>query len=43
VDLLLPHLEAQLNTYLKLSQMSVGLLINFCVPVLTDGIVRRVL
>jgi GxxExxY protein len=43
VDTLLPLHEAQLITYLKLSQMSVGLLINFCVPVLKDGIVRRVL
>jgi GxxExxY protein len=35
--------EAQLLTYLKLSKMKVGLLINFNVPVLKDGIKRRVL
>jgi len=43
VDALLPIHEAQLTTYLKLSRMNVGLLINFCVPVLKNGIVRRVL
>jgi GxxExxY protein len=41
VDRLQPIHEAQLLTYLKLSHMRVGLLINFCVPVLKDGIVRR--
>jgi GxxExxY protein len=35
--------EAQLMTYLKLSDCRVGLLINFNVPVLKDGVVRRVL
>lgn len=35
--------EAQLLTYLKISECRVGLLINFHVPVLKDGIVRRVL
>ncbi len=35
--------EAQLLTYLRLSGKKVGLLINFNVPVLKDGIVRRVL
>ena len=38
-----PIHEAQLLTYLKLSGKSVGLLINFNVPLLRDGIVRRVL
>jgi GxxExxY protein len=35
--------EAQLLTYLRLSGKQVGLLINFHVPVLKDGIVRRIL
>ena len=35
--------EAQLLTYMKLMNKPVGLLINFNVPVLTHGIVRRVL
>jgi GxxExxY protein len=43
VEQLLPIHEAQLLTYLKLSGHRVGLLINFNVPVLKDGIVRRVL
>jgi GxxExxY protein len=43
VENILPVHEAQLLTYLKLSGMRVGLLINFNVPFLTRGIVRRVL
>lgn len=35
--------EAQLLTYLRLTKLSRGLLINFNVPVLKDGIRRRVL
>lgn len=35
--------EAQLLTYLRLNNTRVGLLINFNVPVLKDGITRRVL
>ncbi len=35
--------ESQLLTYLRLSRIRVGLLINFNVPVLRKGIVRRVL
>jgi GxxExxY protein len=35
--------KAQLLTYLKLSKKKVGLLLNFNVPVLKDGIVRLVL
>jgi GxxExxY protein len=35
--------EAQLITYLKLTNIHVGLLLNFNVPVLKDGIYRRVL
>lgn len=40
---LTPIDEAQLLTYLKLGGWQVGLLINFNVPVLKDGIRRRVL
>lgn len=43
VDEIHPVYEAQLLTYLKLTGCKVGLLINFNVPVLKDGIVRRVL
>jgi GxxExxY protein len=42
VNELLPVHHAQLLTYLKLSGRSLGLLINFNVPVLKDGI-RRVI
>ena len=35
--------EAQLLTYMKLMKKPLGLLINFNVPVLTQGITRRVL
>ncbi len=35
--------EAQLLTYLRLSRLHVGLLINFNVPALRRGILRRVL
>ncbi len=38
-----PVHEAQLLTYLRLSGKKVGLLLNFNVPVLKDGILRRVL
>lgn len=40
---LLPVHEAQLLTYLKLSKTRVGLLFNFNVPVLRDGMKRMVL
>jgi GxxExxY protein len=43
VDTLQPIHEAQLLTYLKLGGWTVGLLINFNVPVLRDGIKRVVL
>jgi GxxExxY protein len=43
VDEISPIHEAQLLTYLKLSKLKVGLLINFNVPLLKDGIKRRVL
>jgi GxxExxY protein len=43
IEKLLPVHEAQLITYMKLASCSVGLLINFNVPVLKKGIIRRVL
>ena len=43
VTALTPIDEAQLLTYLRLGGWQVGLLINFNVPVLKDGIRRRVL
>jgi GxxExxY protein len=42
VEALLPIHEAQLLTYLRLSCRPVGLLINFHVPILRDGIRRLV-
>lgn len=42
VEQIHPVYEAQLITYLKLTGCKVGLLINFNVPVLKDGITRRV-
>ena len=42
VDNVLPIHEAQLLTYLKLGNWKVGLLINFNVPVLKQGIKRMV-
>ena len=43
VDTLRPIHEAQLLTYLRLGGWTVGLLINFNVPVLRNGIKRVVL
>ena len=43
VEQILPIHQAQLLTYLRLSLKKVGLLINFNVSVLKNGIVRRVL
>jgi GxxExxY protein len=43
VERLEPIHEAQLLTYLRLSRIRVGLLINFNVRVLKDGVRRRVL
>jgi GxxExxY protein len=37
-----PIHKAQLLTYLKLSKISLGLLLNFNVPLMRDGIVRIV-
>lgn len=42
VEHLLPVHEVQLVTYLKLANKPLGLLINFNVPLLKDGIRRRV-
>ena len=42
VESLLPVHESQLISYLRLSGIKVGLLINFNVTKLTDGILRRV-
>jgi GxxExxY protein len=36
-----PLHEAQLLSYLRLSGLTTGLLLNFNVPVLKDGIIRR--
>jgi GxxExxY protein len=43
VDNLLPLHQAQLLTYLKLSGLRLGLLVNFNVKLLTQGIKRVVL
>ncbi|MBO6032802.1 MAG: GxxExxY protein [Prevotella sp.] len=43
VDSLLPIHEAQLLTYLRLTNKHLGLLINFNVPLLKDGIIRRII
>jgi GxxExxY protein len=43
VAALLPIHQAQLLTYLRLSGIRCGLLLNFNVPVLTEGIKRMVL
>ena len=43
VEHLVPVHHAQVLSYLRVSQLSVGLLINFNVPVLQDGLKRIVL
>jgi len=43
IDELAPIHEAQLMTYIRLSGFRVGLLVNFNVPVLVDGLVRRII
>ena len=43
VERLIPVHEAQLLTYLRLSGLRTGLLLNFNSPVLRDGIRRMVL
>ena len=42
VESILPIHEVQLVTYLKLTGKAIGLLINFNVPVLKDGIKRKI-
>ena len=42
VEAIIPVHEVQLVTYLRLMKKPVGLLINFNVPVLKDGIRRRI-
>jgi GxxExxY protein len=42
VENVLPVHEAQLLTYLKLSGVKLGLLINFNVPLLKNGIIRKI-
>jgi len=43
VDMILPIHQAQLLTYMKLSNISIGLLVNFNVKYLKNGIKRMVL
>ncbi len=43
IEKILPVHEAQLLTYMRLSGKRIGLIINFYVPVLKEGIVRRIL
>lgn len=42
VEEILPVHESQLLTYLRLTGWPLGLLINFNVPMLKDGIVRKI-
>lgn len=42
VEALLPIHEVQLVTYLKLTDKRLGVLINFNVPILKDGVKRKV-
>ena len=42
IDKIVAIHKAQLLTYLKLSNISLGLILNFNVPVMRDGIVRVV-
>ena len=43
IEQMLPVHEAQLLTYLRLTGKRIGLLLNFNVPALMDGILRRIL
>jgi GxxExxY protein len=42
ITAVLPVHEAQLLTYLKITGRPVGLILNFNVPVMKDGIVRKI-
>ena len=42
LEMVLPVHEAQLMTQLKLANKGVGLLLNFNVPVMKDGITRKI-
>ena len=42
VDMLKPVHEVQLLTYLKLANKPIGLLVNFNVPVLKEGVKRKI-
>ena len=43
VEKVLPVHKAQILTYLKLSGKSVGFILNFCAPIMKEGIIRMVL
>ena len=43
VEKVMPVHEAQLLSYLKLARKQVGFLLNFHVPLMRDGIIRRVI
>ena len=43
VETIIPVFEAQLLSYLRLTQLRLGLLINFNVPLIKDGIRRIIL
>ena len=43
VETMIPLFDAQLLTYMKLTNMRLGLLINFNVPLIKNGIKRKVL
>jgi GxxExxY protein len=42
-EMIAPVHHSQLLSYLRVSRLRVGLLMNFNVPVLKDGLVRKVL
>jgi GxxExxY protein len=43
IEKILPVHEAQLLTYLRLTEKPIGLLLNFNVPQMKDGIKRKIL